>query len=176
SRQEPSDDPQAPRVCRVPARTRNVRAGTRPSSHTGTSTTGRAAARVRHPKGEDSPSMKGPTIITKVKSLNTRRLRRSVLLLGMVAATAGATLFSAASAPAAVGSQPGNLQLTPPSGSDTSTPTWSTTTACPTGFQGSAVLFALNTDGSVGSQIGVGTQTAVTAPFGGALLGNVAAL
>jgi len=120
--------------------------------------------------------MKGPTIITKVKSLSARRLRRSVLLLGMVGATAGAAMFTAASAQAAVGSQPGNLQLSPATGPSSSTPTWSTTTACPTGFQGSAVLFALNQNGSVGSQIGVGTQTAVTAPFGGSLVGSVGAL
>jgi len=37
-------------------------------------------------------------------------------------------------------------------------------------------LFALNQNGSVGSQIGVGTQTAVTAPFGGSLVGSVGAL
>ena len=120
--------------------------------------------------------MKGPTIITKVKSLSTKRLRRSVLLLGMVGATAGAAMFTAASAQAGVGSQPGNLQLSPATGPSTSTPTWSTTTACPTGVRGSAVLYALNKDGSIGSQIGAGTQTAVTAPFGGNLAGNVGAL
>ena len=74
------------------------------------------------------------------------------------------------------GSQPGNLKLSPSSGPSTSKPTWSTTTACPSGVQGSAVLYALNKNGSIGSQIGTGTQTAVTAPFSGTLVGNVGAL
>jgi hypothetical protein len=74
------------------------------------------------------------------------------------------------------GSEPGKLRLKPATGKSTSKPTWSTTTPCPKGVQGSAVLFALNRNGSIGSQIGAGTQTAVTAPFGGKLVGNVGAL
>jgi hypothetical protein len=77
---------------------------------------------------------------------------------------------------AGVGCQPGNLQLSPARGPSTSTPTWSSATACPAGVQGSAVLYALNLNGSVGSQISVGTNTAVTAPFSGTLQGNVGAL
>ena len=113
--------------------------------------------------------MKGPTM----KWPSTGRLRRTVLMLGVAGATAGAALLTAASAQAGVGAQPGNLTLNPASGSSSLTPTWSTSTACPTGFQTSAVLYVLNTDGSIGS-VDSPTVASPTAPFSGTLLANVA--
>jgi hypothetical protein len=96
-------------------------------------------------------------------------------MLGVVGATTGGLLFTAAAAQAVTGSGPGQLALNPTSGATTLTPTWSTTTACPSGFQTSAVLFALNTDGSIGSSISP-TVAAPTAPFSGTLLGNIGSL
>jgi hypothetical protein len=72
--------------------------------------------------------------------------------------------------------KPGAIRLTPAKGSATSTPQWSTTTACPSGYQGSAILVELNKDGSVASQIGTDTQQAVSTPFVGGLQANVATI
>jgi hypothetical protein len=96
-------------------------------------------------------------------------------MLGVVGATTGGLLFSAAAAQAVTGSGPGQLALNPASGATTLTPTWSTTTACPAGNNTSAVLFALNTDGTVGSSISP-TVSTVTAPFSGTLLGTIGSL
>src|SRR5215469_1776606 len=68
-------------------------------------------------------------------------------------------------------SLPPHLTLNPASGAATLTPTWSSS-ACPTGFQTSAVLFELNTDGAIGSAISP-TVSNVTAPFTGTLDGPV---
>ena len=68
-------------------------------------------------------------------------------------------------------SLPPQLSLNPASGAATLTPTWSSS-ACPTGFQTSAVLFELNTDGAIASAISP-TVANVTAPFTGTLDGPV---
>jgi len=115
--------------------------------------------------------MKGPTF----KWPSTGRLRRTVLGLGVVGVAVGGMLVSATAALAVTGSGPGQLALNPPSGATTLTPTWSTTTACPAGNQTSATLFALNTDGSIGSAISP-TVNAPTAPFSGTLLGTIGSL
>lgn len=71
-------------------------------------------------------------------------------------------------APAAPSSPPLQyLTLDPASGAATLTPAWSAS-ACPSGYQGSAVLFELNTDGSIASSIS-GTVYSVTAPLTGTL-------
>ena len=94
-------------------------------------------------------------------------------MLGMLGLIAGAGLLTAAAAQAVTGSGPGQLALHPPSGATTLQPTWTTTTACPAGFQTSATLFALNTDGSIGSAISV-TVNAPTSPItNGQLLGPI---
>src|SRR5215469_11287536 len=125
--------------------------------------------RARRTERRGPPPMKGP----KQKWLSTGRLRRTVLMLGVAGATAGAALLTAAGSAQAVtsvGSQPGNLTFNPASGSATAsgaTITWSTSTACPTGFQGSAVLEIIDSNG-VGS-IASAVVSAVTAPFSGTL-------
>jgi hypothetical protein len=114
----------------------------------------------------------------KVRTLKwppTGRLRRTVLMLGVIGATAAGLLFTAAAAQAVTGTQPGSLSLKPASGATTLTPTWSTTTACPAGYQTSAVLYALNTNGSIGSSISP-TVSNVTSAFSGTLLGPVGKL
>jgi hypothetical protein len=118
--------------------------------------------------------MKGPTVTT-LKWPGTGRLRGLVLMLAVAGATAGGLLFTAAAAQAVTGTGPGQLVLHPASGATILTPTWSTTTACPVGYQASAVLYALNTNGSIGSSISP-TVANVTSPFSGTLLGPVGKL
>ena len=88
-----------------------------------------------------------------IKRPKAGRLRRGAVVLGVVGLAAGAAVASAGSALAANGSQPGNLTLSPASGAATLTPTWSTSTACPSGFQGSAVVEEFNTDSSTATRI-----------------------
>jgi len=118
--------------------------------------------------------MKGPTVKT-LKWPGTGRLGHTVLVLAVAGATAGGLLVTAAAAQAVTGTGPGQLVLHPASGAATLMPTWSTTTACPAGYQTSAVLYALNTSGSIGSSIS-STVSNVTSPFGGTLLGPVGKL
>jgi hypothetical protein len=73
---------------------------------------------------------------------------------------------------AARGSAGATLVLKPAKGASTLTPTWSVTSACPGRFEKSAVLYELNTDGSIGSIISPVTPN-VTAPFSGTLLTQV---
>ena len=80
-------------------------------------------------------------------------------LLGIWAAQA------AKAVPAVMGTDPGAVALNPASGPERSSPAWSTTTACPTGFQGSAVFRAVMASGQTFS-ISPATNT-VTAPFRG---------
>jgi hypothetical protein len=87
-------------------------------------------------------------------------------LLGVYAAQ------GAQAAQAALGTDPGGVALSPASGSESSTPTWSTNAACPSGFQGSAILRAVKPDGTTFSISGA--TNSVTAPFHGTLLGDIA--
>src|SRR5215472_13836929 len=100
---------------------------------------------------------------------------RWLVLLGVLGLTAGGLLLTAAAAQAVTGSGPGQLALNPPSGATTLTPTWSTTTACPAGFQTSAVLAVLTPAGAFASFISP-TVANVTAPFSGTLQSNVAGI
>jgi Bacterial Ig-like domain (group 3) len=124
----------------------------------------------------------------KLKWGTAKRLsRRSAVILGAVglAASAG-MLATAGSALAAVGTVPGGLQLLQTGvvlgssgGPLTTTTTWNSTTACPSGFQTSADL----TEWTVG---GTPTEVSVIAPvtgvglsspnFTGSLLGTPGAL
>jgi hypothetical protein len=71
----------------------------------------------------------------------------------------------------ALGTSPGAVALNPASGSVNSTPKWSTTTGCPTGFQGSAVFRAVRPNGTTFS-ISMAADK-VTAPFSGTLQGPI---
>src|SRR5215472_17020438 len=104
------------------------------------------------------------------------RLRRGAVLLGVVGLTAGAAVMSAGSALAANGSQPGNLTLSPASGALTLQPTWSTSTGCPAGNQGSAVIEEFNTDGNPATRVS-NVVAAPASPITNATLqGNMGAL
>jgi hypothetical protein len=81
----------------------------------------------------------------------------------------------AGSSLANVGSQPGNLVLNPTSGVLTLTPTWSTATACPVGFQGSAQLAEFSLAGTLLTRISPAVSN-VSSPFNGTLEGSVGAL
>jgi hypothetical protein len=109
--------------------------------------------------------------------LGIKNGRSTRWLAGLVAIGAGAILTSACTASSAqdasTSTDPaGGVALHPASGSVNSTPTWSTSTACPAGYQGSAVFRAVRPDGTTYSISGA-TDT-VTTPFHGTLLGNVA--
>jgi|HubBroStandDraft_6_1064221.scaffolds.fasta_scaffold67369_2 hypothetical protein len=113
---------------------------------------------------------------TKLKWRTAGRLRRGAVLAGVVGLAAGAAMLTAGSALAAQGSQPGNLVLNPATGALTSTPTWSTTTGCPAGFQGSGEMVEFKPDGvTLASRISPAVGT-VTSAFSGTLDGNVGAL
>jgi hypothetical protein len=90
-------------------------------------------------------------------------------LFSVVAIGIGVTLSSACSGNAAQSTNTGTatVALNPASGPDHSSPSWSTTAACPTGFRGSAVFRAVLASGQTFS-ISPATNS-VTAPFHGTL-------
>jgi hypothetical protein len=97
----------------------------------------------------------------------TSQLGRTALVLGLVAGMLGG--LGTAAAQAAVGTDPGAVSLSPASGPVNLQPTWSTTQGCAYGFQGSAVFRAVR---PTGFPFAIASVTnAVTAPFGGTLLG-----
>ena len=99
---------------------------------------------------------------------NRRRLKRTGVLLGIVATTVGAMLLLPASAQAAVGKDPGHLSFNPTSGPVAASPTWATDTACGSSFNNSAKLNVVQADG-VTLKAASGTITSVTTPFSGTL-------
>jgi hypothetical protein len=112
----------------------------------------------------------------KLKWGKAGRLRRGSVVLGVVGLAAGAAVFTAGSALAANGSQPGNLTLSPASGALTLQPTWSTSTGCPVGNQGSAVIEEFNMAGTPASRVS-NVVAAPAAPITNAtLLGNMSGL
>lgn len=106
----------------------------------------------------------------RLKSLRAGRLARTAAMLAVAGATiGGSTLLAAGSAEAAIGTQPGTLVLTPggSTASPTSTsPTWSTTVGCPSGFQSSAVVKEVHADGTTTNSISVFVNSA-TVPLTG---------
>src|SRR5215831_15304360 len=99
--------------------------------------------------------------------------------IAAVAGLIGATTLVAFLAPVAaqanvrtppLGSQPGNLILNPASGASTLTPSFSTTTACPAGFQSTANLDVAANDGTnQGVLTAALPSTVIGAPFSGTL-------
>ena len=107
----------------------------------------------------------------QLRSAEPTRPRR-LALLGVAAAAA--MLLGACSSPPATpvgnvaGGATATVRLNPASGPVSLTPTWSTSTACATGYQGSAVFRIIQPNGSTFS-ISSATNT-VTTPFSGTLL------
>jgi hypothetical protein len=83
----------------------------------------------------------------------------------------GYAVQDAQGAQTALGTDPGAVALNPASGSVSGTPTWSTSTACPAGYQGSAVFRAVRSDGTTFSISPAADK--VTAPFSGTLQGPI---
>lgn len=102
------------------------------------------------------------------KTPRVRRLARAAMFVGVACATAGGMVLGAGAAHAALGTEPGDVALTPASGATTLSPTWATTVACNTGFQGSAVFRLVLPSGATQS-ISAATNS-VTAAFNGTLL------
>src|SRR5580693_1633211 len=102
-------------------------------------------------------------------------IRRAALLAAGAGLMAGAALATAGLARASA-SAPGGLIFSPASGTATSVPTWSTTSGCPIGYQGSAEMAEFKADGTVASRISPVVNSGLTAAFKGTLDGNVAAL
>ena len=106
----------------------------------------------------------------KLKSLGTGRLGRAAAVVGIAGLLLGA---GAGAAEAAMGTSPGTVDLNPTTGPVNSTPTWATTVACPSGFQGSAIFREVHSDGvSTNSISSVVNGTA--SPFGGTLVTSIA--
>jgi hypothetical protein len=87
-------------------------------------------------------------------SLRDARVRL-LAVLGVAGLAAGAGVLTAGAALAGVGSQPGSLELLNAaggsvitSGSLSSTPSWQTTSACPSGFQSSASISEFYNNGT----------------------------
>jgi hypothetical protein len=103
------------------------------------------------------------------------RIQRAVYLLGAMGVIAGAAVMTAGPALARVESQPGNLNFKPASGAIASTPTWSTTNACPVGYQGSAQVSIFKPNGAFLSSIS-SVAYGVTNSFSGTLDGTMSAI
>jgi hypothetical protein len=114
----------------------------------------------------------GPFSDEKVSRRTPTGTRRLALALGAVGLIGGTGLLTAGFAMAANALEQGNLTLTPNSGAVSSQATWATTDACPTGFQGSAVLAAFNTNGSFARDISPVVNNP-TAAFNGTLQGTI---
>jgi len=110
-----------------------------------------------------------------------KRLKRTAVLLGAGALLAGASVLGASQAHAALGTQPGAVTLNPTSGSSTLNGiTYSTTTACPAGNNGSGLLRLvdpLNPGIAPPSATNMApVNNSVTAPFSGTLNTNFSIL
>lgn len=117
--------------------------------------------------------MKGIPMNWKIpKPLRGRKVGRTAVLLGVAGATLGFTVLGTGVAHAVVGKNPGAVNLNPTTGPTSSAPTWATTTACGTGFQGSAVFREVHSDGTTTNNISAATNS-VVAPFSGTLQSGV---
>ena len=115
---------------------------------------------------------------TQHSLLGARRTGRTTLLAG-TAALALAACSAQASAGTSTADSSGTsaggagVRLNPGSGATSSTPTWSTTVACPAGHQGSAVFREVHGDGTSTNSISAATDH-VAAPFSGTLQASIA--
>jgi len=110
--------------------------------------------------------------------LASRNNRVTRWFVGLVAIGAGLAFTSACASGPVQASQgavaaPGTLQLSPASGPLSSRPTWSTSVACPSGYQGSAVFSELHADGTTYTTIAP-IVNGTNVPFSGTLLATIA--
>jgi hypothetical protein len=113
--------------------------------------------------------------------LTTGKSRLTRGLAGVLAVGTGMVLCAACSSSAAsssnagssnAGSNTATVQLNPASGPTTKTPTWSTSVACPSGYQGSGLFSEAHADGTFTTIAPAVTST--NTPFHGTLLGSIA--
>jgi hypothetical protein len=103
-------------------------------------------------------------------------IRRAVLRAGAVGIVAAAAMVITVPAFATVaGSGSGNLTFSPASGATNQTPTWSTNSGCPAGYQGSAQVSIFKPDGTFLSSIS-NVAYNVTNSFSGKLDGSMSAI
>lgn len=108
--------------------------------------------------------------LPKLKPLPIGRLGRTALVL----AVAGGMLLGAEGiAEASVGNNPGAVNLNPASGATSTKPTWSTTVGCNAGFQGSAVLREVHSDGITTNSVSPAVN-GTAAAFSGTLQATMA--
>jgi hypothetical protein len=137
-----------------------------------------ALASMAAQEAGDEPSMKNiPISATRLKSLRAGRFGRTTLLLGVAGATVGGMLVTAACSSATAGQNPAasgaGVTLSAASGPVSSTPTWSTTVACPNGYQGSATFKEVHSDG-VSTNLIAPIVNGTAAPFKGTLQASIA--
>jgi hypothetical protein len=82
-------------------------------------------------------------------------------------------VLGACSSQAGAGNSPAAVKLSAASGSTSSTPTWSTSAACPSGLRGSAVFREVHHDGVSTNSISPATNEVTTA-FSGTLQASLA--
>ncbi len=105
--------------------------------------------------------------------LGSRNGRLTRWLVGAVAIGVGVALSSACSSGPAQGSGTATVELNPASGPTSSTPTWSTTVACPNGFQQSATFKEIHADGTTTNFIAP-IVNGTARPFSGTLQASMA--
>ena len=91
--------------------------------------------------------------------------------LPLVAAAAAVVVLAACSSQASAGN--GTVQLSATSGPTSGKPTWSTNTACPAGFRGSAIFREVHADGTTTNSISK-VVNGTAAPFSGTLQATMA--
>ncbi|MBV9447135.1 MAG: hypothetical protein JO345_14740 [Streptosporangiaceae bacterium] len=96
-------------------------------------------------------------------------------LAWIVVAGAGGTLLGGCGTSAAQGTSSSSaaVKLDPSSGATNGRPTWSTSTACASGFQGSAVFREVHSDGTTTNSISPAVN-GTTTPFHGTLQASIA--
>ncbi len=108
--------------------------------------------------------------------LGSRNGRLTRWLAALVAIGVSVALSSAcgSSAPSSSAAQAvGTLTISPASGPTSGKPTWATSVACPSGYQGSAVFSELHADGTTYTTIAP-IVNGTNVPFKGTLLASIA--
>jgi hypothetical protein len=109
-----------------------------------------------------------------IPTMRLKRLKRTAVLLGAGALVAGASVLGATQAHAVVGTGLGQIALTPSSGPASQAGiTYATTTACPSGNNGSASVRLVD-PGTGNTTILAPTNNNATAPFTGTFNGTFA--
>ena len=107
-----------------------------------------------------------------IPTIRLKRLKRTALLFGAGALVAGASVLGATQAQAALGTQAQGVQLSPASGATTGATITYSSSACPSGFQGSGLLRIVDPATSGISNLAP-VNNSVASAFTGTLTTNV---